>query len=79
VPLYQSRCGALLRRQQLDELVEAPVEERPAALQVVDEAMRLVLRRDADAADAELRQFESEKSMMRNLPPKGPRASRAIR
>ena len=43
---------ALLRGQQLDEFVEAAVEERPAALHVVDQAVRFVLRRDADAADA---------------------------
>src|SRR6185369_5434321 len=44
--------GALLRRKDFDELVEARIEEAPAALQVADEAMRLVLRADVDAADA---------------------------
>jgi hypothetical protein len=42
----------LLRRQELDELVEAPVEEAPAALDVADQAVRLVLGGDADLADA---------------------------
>jgi hypothetical protein len=42
----------LLCRQDVDELVEAAVEEAPAALQVLDQALRLVLGGDADAADA---------------------------
>ena len=42
----------LLRRQDVDKLMEAAVEEAPAALQVLDQALRLVLRGDADAADA---------------------------
>jgi hypothetical protein len=42
----------LLGRQDVDEFVEAAVEEAPAALQVLDQALRLVLRGDADAADA---------------------------
>ena len=43
---------ALLRRQQLDELVEAAVEEAPAALHVPDQALRPVLGADGDAPDA---------------------------
>jgi len=43
------RVDALLGGQQLDELAHAPVHARPAALHVADEALRLVLRRDADA------------------------------
>src|SRR5690606_719243 len=46
--------GALLGGHDLDELVEAPVEEAPAALHVADEAVRLVLRADVDAADARI-------------------------
>jgi len=42
----------LLRRQQLDELIETPVEEAPAALDVADQAVRLVLRGHTDLADA---------------------------
>ena len=42
----------LLRRQEVDEFVETAVEEAPATLQMVDQALRLVLRGDADAADA---------------------------
>jgi hypothetical protein len=42
----------LLCRQQLDEFVEAPVEKAPAALDVADQAVRLVLRGDTDLADA---------------------------
>ena len=50
--LVPVRGDALLGRQQLDELVEAAVEEGPAALHVADQALRLVLRADADAPDA---------------------------
>ena len=50
--LVPRRLDPLLRRQQLDELVEAAVEEAPPALHVADEALRLVLRADADPADA---------------------------
>jgi hypothetical protein len=42
---------ALLRRQHFEELAEIRVEETPAALQVLDQAVRLVLRRNADAPD----------------------------
>ena len=44
--------GGLLRGQELDELVEAPVEEGPAALQMVDQPVGLVLRGDTDAPQA---------------------------
>lgn len=44
----------LLRRHDLDELAEAAVEKAPAALDVADEALRLVLRGDADVADARI-------------------------
>jgi len=44
----------LLRRQQLDKLVETAVEEAPAALDVTDQAVRLVLRGDADLANARI-------------------------
>ena len=43
---------ALRGRQQVDELLQAPVEEAPAALQVPDQAVRLVLRGHPDSADA---------------------------
>ena len=42
----------LLRRQQFDELLEAAVEETPAALDVANQAVRLVLRGHPDAANA---------------------------
>ena len=42
----------LLRRQQFDELLEAAVEETPAVLDVANQAVRLVLRRHPDAANA---------------------------
>jgi hypothetical protein len=42
----------LLRRQDIDELMEAAVEEAPAALQVLDQTLRLVLGGNADAADS---------------------------
>ena len=40
---------ALLRRQQIDELVHLALQEGPAALQVAQQTVRLVLRDDADA------------------------------
>ena len=40
---------ALLRGQQVDELVELVAQERPAALQVAQQAVRFVLREHADA------------------------------
>ena len=43
---------ALLGRQQVDELVHLFVEERPAALNVLHQRVRLVLGDHADAADA---------------------------
>ena len=42
----------LLRRQDIDMLADAPVEEGPAALQVANQTVGLVLRGDADAAHA---------------------------
>ncbi len=42
---------ALLRRHQVDELIELAAQEAPAALQVLDQAVRLVLGHDADAAN----------------------------
>jgi hypothetical protein len=42
----------LLRRQQVDELVHLALQEGPAALQVAQQAVALVLRDDADAPDA---------------------------
>ena len=44
--------GSLRRGQNIDKLLEAAVEETPAALDVPDQAVRLVLRRHADAADS---------------------------
>src|SRR6185369_4239864 len=42
---------ALLRRQQVDEFIELVAQERPAALQVAQQAVRLVLGQHADASD----------------------------
>jgi hypothetical protein len=42
----------LLRGHQLDELVELAAQETPAALHVLDQRVGLVLRDDADLADA---------------------------
>jgi hypothetical protein len=42
----------LLCRHQLDELAELPCQKRPPALHVPDQALRLVLRGDADAPDS---------------------------
>ena len=71
VPRYQSVRDLLLRRQQLDELAEPAVEETPAALDVTDQGVRLVLREDPIRRMPELTQLDSAKSMMRNLPPNG--------
>jgi hypothetical protein len=68
--MYHWSFEALLGRQQVDVLVELAAHEAPAALQVAQQRVRLVLGGDADAADPELTQFESAKSMIRNLPPK---------
>ena len=43
---------ALARRQDVEALVAHRLQEVPAALQVPDQAVRLVLRRDRDAPDA---------------------------
>ena len=43
---------ALARRQDVEALVAHRLQEVPAALQVPDQAVRLVLRRDGDAPDA---------------------------
>ena len=42
----------LLRGQDVDVLADAAVEKAPAALQVADQTLRLILRGDADAAHA---------------------------
>ena len=47
--LVPARHDALLRGQQLDELVETAVEKAPAALHMADQALRLVLSAHADA------------------------------
>ncbi|CCC96390.1 protein of unknown function [Azospirillum baldaniorum] len=47
-------ADALLRRQQVAELVHLAAEEVPAALQVAQQAVRLVLRQHADAAEARI-------------------------
>ena len=47
--LVPARDDALLRGQQLDELVETAVEKAPAALHMADQALRLVLSAHADA------------------------------
>ena len=52
MPWYQCSSHPLLRRHQVDELLHAAVEEAPAALDVADQAVRLVLRGDADAPNA---------------------------
>ena len=52
-PGIPARIGhALARRQDVEALVALRAEEVPAALQVPDQAVGLVLRGDADAADA---------------------------
>ena len=61
----------LLRRHHLDELAELAAQIAPAALHVLDQRLRLVLRQDEIWRMPEFTQFDSTKSMMRNLPPKG--------
>ena len=43
---------ALLRRQQVDEFVHFGLQKRPAPLQMAQQAVRLVLGRDADLPDS---------------------------
>ena len=62
--------NALAGRQDVEALVSLGPQEVPAALQMADQRMRLVLRGDADAADAGIERVGSAKSMMRVLPPK---------
>ena len=45
---------ALLGRHEIDKLIDFAAQEAPAALQVAQQAVRLVLRDDADAADARI-------------------------
>jgi hypothetical protein len=71
VPWYHASSRLLLRRQHVDELVELAVEEAPAALHVRIRLCALYCVSDADAPMPEFTQFDSTKSMMRNLPPKG--------
>jgi hypothetical protein len=52
VPLYQSLLSLCWAGSSSMNSLEATLEERPAALQVVYQPVRLVLGRDADAADA---------------------------
>ena len=58
-------ADALLRRQDLDELAELLRDDAPAHADVPVERQRLVLRGDEDAAQPELMQLLSAKSMMR--------------
>src|SRR5207247_3523826 len=51
-PLVPARHDALLRGQQLDELIEPAVEKAPAALHMTDQALRLVLSAHSDAPNA---------------------------
>lgn len=44
----------LLRRQDVDEFVKASIQKAPAALQMLDQALRLVLRGDTDAVHARI-------------------------
>ena len=52
VPRYQCGPDLLLRRNHLDELAELAAQVAPAALDVLDQRLRLVLRQDRDLADA---------------------------
>jgi hypothetical protein len=61
----------LLGRQQVDEFVEAAVEEAPAALQVWIRLCALYWVATPMRRMPELTQLDSVKSMMRNLPAKG--------
>ncbi len=68
IPIFAMH--ALLSRQQIDKLVHLFAEERPAALDVLHQRVRLILGNNADAADPELMQLDNAKSIIRNLPPK---------
>ena len=52
---------ALLRRHQVDELVHLALQERPAALQMAQQAVALVLRDHSDAANARIQAVRQRK------------------
>ena len=61
----------LLRRNDFDELAEFAAHVAPAALNVLDQRCDLYCVSTAMRRMPELTQFDSTKSMMRNLPPNG--------
>ncbi len=61
---------ALLSRQQIDKLVHLFAEERPAALDVLHQRVRLILVITPMRRIPELMQLDNAKSIIRNLPPK---------
>ena len=74
--------NALARRQDVEAFVALGAEEVPAALQVPDQAVRLVLGRHRDAADAGIqrvgqREIDDARSCRRNTPPAW-RAGRSV-
>ena len=52
---------ALLRRKQIHKLVHFLIEERPAALNVLHQRVRLILRDNADAPDARVQAIRQGK------------------
>ena len=61
---------ALRGRQDVEALVALRAEEVPAALQMADQAVRLVLGRDADAPDAGVDRVRQREVDDADLPPK---------
>ena len=73
---------ALAGRQDVEALVALGPQEVPAALQMADQRMRLVLGGDAEAADAGIervgeREVDDARSCRRNRPPAW-RAGRSV-
>src|SRR5581483_8945785 len=67
----------LLRRHDLDVLVETALEKAPAPLQVANEALRLVLRGDADASNARVEAIRQREIDDAKLAAEGNRGLRA--
>ena len=68
--LVPELVDALLRGQEIDELVDLAAQEAPAALKMAGRLWDLYCVMTLMRRSPELMQLDSAKSMMRNLPPK---------
>ena len=72
------RAALLLRRDDLDELAELAAQVAPAALDVLDQRMRLVLRQHRDLADARVDAVREHEIDDAELAAKGRRGLAAV-